>query len=84
VALHQPARDLGVEYDPRQSTSSSPTPRDIRTSFRSTARPSGDLAAEGQPISRSVAEETMRAVEDKLDESFFCVRAERTTDRELQ
>jgi hypothetical protein len=26
----------------------------------------------------------MRAVEDKLDESFFCMRAERTTDLELQ
>ena len=43
-----------------------------------------DLAPEGEPISRVVALEAQRAVEAKLDESFFRVRAERTTELELQ
>jgi hypothetical protein len=43
-----------------------------------------DVAPEGEPISRSVAEGAQGAVEAKLDESFFRVRAERTTDLELE
>jgi len=42
------------------------------------------VAPEGEPISRSVAIEAQRAVEAKLDESFFRVRAQRTTELELQ
>src|SRR5207253_2969493 len=43
-----------------------------------------DIAPEGEPISQRVAEEAQRSVEAKLDESFFRVRAERTTELELQ
>src|SRR6185437_3709597 len=43
-----------------------------------------DVAPEGEPISEPVAQEAQRAVEAKLDESFFRVRAERTTELELQ
>jgi hypothetical protein len=43
-----------------------------------------NVAPEHEPISRAVAEEAQRAVEQKLDESFFRVRAERTTELELQ
>jgi hypothetical protein len=43
-----------------------------------------DLAPEGEPISEAVAREAQRAVEAKLDESFFRVRAERTTELELR
>lgn len=42
-----------------------------------------DIAPEGEPISQSVTEEAQRAVEAKLAESFFRVRAQRTTEREL-
>src|SRR5207249_597727 len=42
-----------------------------------------DLAPEGEPISQRVAQEAQRTVEAKLDESFFRVRAERTTELEL-
>src|SRR6185503_7865663 len=41
-------------------------------------------APEGEPISERIASEAQRAVEAKLDESFFRVRAERTTPLELQ
>lgn len=43
-----------------------------------------DIAPEGEPIGRRVVEEAQRAVEAKLDESFFRVRAERTTELELR
>jgi hypothetical protein len=43
-----------------------------------------DLAPENEPISEPVAREAQRAVEAKLDESFFRVRAERVTELELQ
>jgi hypothetical protein len=43
-----------------------------------------DLAPEHEPISETVTREAQRAVEAKLDESFFRVRAERVTELELQ
>jgi hypothetical protein len=43
-----------------------------------------DLAPEGQPIGERIAFEAQRVVELKLDDSFFRVRAERTTDLELR
>jgi hypothetical protein len=43
-----------------------------------------DLAPEGEPIARGVAAAAQHAVEAKLDESFFRVRAERTTELELR
>ena len=43
-----------------------------------------DLAPEGDRIVREVAEQARRAVEAKLDDSFFRVRAERTTELELR
>jgi hypothetical protein len=42
-----------------------------------------DMAPERVPITERVAHEAQRAVEAKLDESFFRVRAERTTELEL-
>ena len=42
------------------------------------------MAPEGAPITESVTQEARRAVEARLDESFFRVRAERTTDLELR
>jgi hypothetical protein len=43
-----------------------------------------DLAPENLPIGRGIAEEARRVVEAKLDESFFRVRVERTTELELR
>ncbi len=43
-----------------------------------------DIAPAAEPVSLEVVQEARPAVEDKLDESFFRVRADRTTEQELQ
>jgi hypothetical protein len=84
LALVQPADDLGVEYDPEAVDVIVAYTEGYPYFLQEYGKIVWDLAPEGEPISRRVAEEAMRAVEDKLDESFFRVRAERTTDLELQ
>ena len=80
-ALVLPAADLGVEFEPGRSISSSTTRRATRTSCRSTAASSGTRP----PASPVTLETSSRAAagEAGLDESFFRVRAERTTELEL-
>jgi hypothetical protein len=84
AALAEPAADLDVIYQP--------TAIDVIVAYtegypyflQEYGKIVWDFAPEGEPIGERVAEEAQRAVEAKLDESFFRVRAERTTELELQ
>lgn len=84
TALAEPAADLGVTY--------APTAIDVIVDYtegypyfiQEYGKIVWDLAPEGEPIGERVALGAQRAVEAKLDESFFRVRAQRTTELELQ
>jgi len=84
AALAEPAGDLGVTY----AAGAIDVIVDYTEGYPYFIQEYGkivwDLAPEGQPIDERVAREAQRAVEAKLDESFFRVRAERTTELELQ
>ena len=84
AALAQPASDLGVTFDPGAIDVIVDYTEGYPYFIQEYGKVVWDLAPEGPPISGRIAEEAQRAVEAKLDESFFRVRAERTTELELQ
>src|ERR671936_247884 len=84
AALAQPASDLGVTFDPGAIDVIVDYTEGYPYFIQEYGKIVWDLAPEGSPISRRIAEEAQRAVEAKLDESFFRVRTERTTELELQ
>jgi len=84
TALAQPAGDLGVEFEPRAIDVIVEYTEGYPYFIQEHGKIVWDLAPEGRPIARRIAEEARRVVEDKLDESFFRVRAERTTGLELR
>jgi hypothetical protein len=84
AALAQPAIDLGVTFDEGAIDAIIEYTEGYPYFIQEYGKIVWDLAPENQPISQPVAEEARRTVEGKLDESFFRVRAERTTELELQ
>jgi AAA ATPase-like protein len=84
AALAEPASELGVTFEPGAIDVIVDYTEGYPYFIQEYGKIVWDLAPEDQPISEAVAEEAQRAVEAKLDESFFRVRAERTTDLELQ
>jgi AAA ATPase-like protein len=84
LALVQPAEDLGVSYDADATDVIVEYTEGYPYFIQEYGKIVWNLAPEHVPIDRRIAEEAQRAVEAKLDESFFRVRAERTTELELQ
>lgn len=84
AALAEPAAARGVTFDPGAIDAIVAYTEGYPYFIQEYGKIVWDVAPEGEPISRSVAEEAQGAVEAKLDESFFRVRAERTTDLELE
>jgi hypothetical protein len=84
AALAEPAADLGVSFEPGAIDVILDYTEGYPYFIQEYGKIVWDLAPEGETIGRRVAEEAQRAVEAKLDESFFRVRAERTTELELQ
>lgn len=83
AALAEPAADLGVSFDPGAIDVITEYTEGYPYFIQEYGKIVWDVAPDGEPIARRVVEEAQRAVEDKLDESFFRVRAERTTELEL-
>ena len=83
TALAEPAADLGVRFDPGAIDAIVDYTEGYPYFIQEYGKIVWDSAPEGESISRSIALEAQRAVETKLDESFFRVRAERTTELEL-
>jgi hypothetical protein len=83
AAIVQPAADLGVRFEPDAIDVIVEYTEGYPYFIQEYGKIVWDLAPEDEPISRRVAEEARRAVEHKLDESFFRVRAQRTTELEL-
>lgn len=84
AALVEPARELGVAFAPDAIDVIVEYTEGYPYFLQEYGKLVWDLAPEGEEIGRRVAEEAQRAVEAKLDESFFRVRAERTTALELR
>jgi len=84
AALAEPAKALGVTFEPEAIDVIVDYTEGYPYFIQEYGKIVWDLAPEGETIARAVAEEARRAVEAKLDESFFRVRAERTTDLELR
>jgi hypothetical protein len=84
AALAEPAADLGVRFDAGAIDVIVEYTEGYPYFIQEYGKIVWDLAPEGGPISQKVAVAAQSAVEAKLDESFFRVRAERTTDLELQ
>ncbi len=84
AALSEPAADLGVSFEPGAIDVIVDYTEGYPYFIQEYGKIVWDLAPEGEMIGRRVAEEAQRAVEAKLDDSFFRVRAERTTELELQ
>jgi hypothetical protein len=84
AALAQPANDLEVTFDPGAIDVIVEYTEGYPYFIQEYGKIVWDLAPENEPITVRVAKEAQRAVEAKLDESFFRVRAERTTALELQ
>jgi hypothetical protein len=84
AALAEPAADLGVTFDPGAIDVIVDYTEGYPYFIQEYGKIAWDLAPEGTTIGRRVVEEAQRAVETKLDESFFRVRAERTTELELR
>ena len=84
AALVEPATELGVSFQPGAIDVIVDYTEGYPYFIQEYGKIVWDLAPEGEPISEAVAQEAQRAVEAKLDESFFRVRAERTTELELQ
>src|SRR6266516_2309988 len=84
AALAQPAADLDVSYEPGAIDVIVDYTEGYPYFIQEYGKIVWDLAPEGIPVSEAVAREAQRSVEAKLDESFFRVRAERTTELELQ
>jgi AAA ATPase-like protein len=83
LALAEPAGDLGVSFEPGAIDAIVAYTEGYPYFVQEYGKIVWDFAPEGEPISESVALGAQRAVEAKLDESFFRVRAERTTELEL-
>jgi hypothetical protein len=84
AALAEPAAELDVSYEPGAIDVIVDYTEGYPYFIQECGKVVWDLAPEGEPIRARVAQETQRTVEAKLDESFFRVRAERTTELELQ
>ena len=84
AALAEPAADQDVSYDPGAIDVIVDYTEGYPYFIQEYGKIVWDLAPEDEPISETVAREAQRAVEAKLDESFFRVRAERVTELELQ
>ena len=84
AALAEPAAALGVAFAPDAIDVIVDYTEGYPYFIQEYGKIVWDLAPEGEAIARRVAKEAQRAVEAKLDESFFRVRAERTTDLELR
>jgi hypothetical protein len=84
AALAEPAADLGVTFDPGAIDVIVDYTEGYPYFIQEYGKIAWDLAPEGTTIGRRVVQEAQRAVETKLDESFFRVRAERTTELELR
>lgn len=84
AALAEPAADQDVNYDPGAIDVIVDYTEGYPYFLQEYGKIVWDLAPEHEPISEAVAREAQRAVEAKLDESFFRVRAERVTELELQ
>jgi hypothetical protein len=84
AALAEPAAEQDVSYEPGAIDVIVDYTEGYPYFIQEYGKIVWDLAPEHEPISRRVAEEAQRAVEAKLDESFFHVRAERVTELELQ
>lgn len=82
AALAEPATELGVNYDPGAIDVIVDYTEGYPYFIQEYGKIVWDLAPEGEPIREAVAREAQRAVEAKLDESFFRVRAERVTELE--
>jgi hypothetical protein len=84
VALAEPAADLGVAFEPAAIDAIVEYTEGYPYFVQEYGKIVWDMAPDGEAISAAVAAEAQRAVEAKLDESFFRVRAERTTELELR
>jgi hypothetical protein len=84
AALAEPAAARGVTFDPGAIDAIVAYTEGYPYFIQEYGKIVWDVSPEGEPISRSVTEAAQGAVEAKLDESFFRVRAERTTDLELE
>jgi len=84
AALAEPAAELGVRYDPSAIDVIVDYTEGYPYFIQEYGKIVWDLAPENEPIGKRVTDEAQRSVEAKLDESFFRVRAERTTELELQ
>ncbi len=84
AALAQPAADLGVAFEPAAIDVIVGYTEGYPYFIQEYGKVVWDLAPQAQTITQRVAEEAQRAVEAKLDESFFRVRAQRTTELELR
>jgi hypothetical protein len=83
AALAEPAAELSVSYEPDAIDIIVAYTEGYPYFLQEYGKIVWDLAPEGEPISERITEEAQRAVEAKLDESFFRVRAERVTELEL-
>jgi AAA ATPase domain len=83
AALVEPAADLGVSFEPGAIDVIVDYTEGYPYFLQEYGKTAWDLAPEGAVIDERVAVEAQRVVEQKLDESFFRVRAERTTEGEL-
>jgi hypothetical protein len=83
-ALTKPARDLGVEYEPAAVTEIVNYTEGYPYFLQEYGKIVWDIAPEDGPISLEVVLQAQPLVEEKLDGSFFRVRAERTSELELQ
>ena len=84
AALAEPAQELGVVYEPAAIDVIVDYTEGYPYFIQEYGKIVWDLAPDGEPIGERVAMEAQRAVEAKLDESFFRVRAQRVTELELQ
>jgi hypothetical protein len=84
VALAEPAADLGVGFEAGAIEAIVEYTEGYPYFIQEYGKVVWDVAPEGEEISARVAREAQRVVEARLDESFFRVRAERTTELELQ
>ena len=84
AALAEPAAELGVRFEPDAIDVIVDYTEGFPYFVQEYGKIVWDLAPDGEPIGERVAREAQRSVEAKLDESFFRVRAERTTELELR
>lgn len=83
-ALTRPARERGVTYTPEAVAEIVDYTQGYPYFLQEYGKIVWDLAPPGGPICLETVRRARALVEDKLDSSFFRVRAERTTELELQ